>query len=109
MRVGQEIFFLADSIRFFKAYLDSNHIRLKIAGVSKAGQNPVIASQITEMNQWLVDIIKESQRLVPVQLLDLQENFSTRLQDLQQQFELIFKYDWDFDNFLEEDVPTAVR
>ncbi|PON38936.1 alpha/beta hydrolase family protein [Parasponia andersonii] len=78
-------------------------------GVLEAGQNSVIASQITELNQWLVDIIKESQRLFPVQFFNLRENFSTTLGDLQQQFELIFKYDWDFDNFVEEDVPAVME
>lgn len=85
-----------------------NHVWLKIAGVLEADQNSFIASQVGEMNQWLVKIIKESQRLIPVQFLDLQKNFSTTLENLQQQFELIFKCDWDFDNFL-EDVPAAVR
>lgn len=55
------------------------------------------------------NIIRESRRFIPARFLGVQENFSIALEDLQQQFDLIFKYDWDFDHFLEEDVPAAVR
>lgn len=72
-----------------------------------ACQNSV--SQITDPSQWLVNIIKESRILAPSQFLGAAENFNTTLEDLQQQFELIFKYDWDFDHFLDEDVPAVVR
>lgn len=72
-----------------------------------ACQNSV--SQITDPSQWLVNIIKESRILVPSHFLGAAENFNTTLGDLQQQFELIFKYDWDFDHFLDEDVPAVVR
>lgn len=40
---------------------------------------------------------------------DFQERFSTALKDFQKQLDLIVKCDWDFDHYLEEDVPVAVR
>ncbi|XP_024030351.1 uncharacterized protein LOC21396449 isoform X2 [Morus notabilis] len=76
-------------------------------GMLGACQNSV--SQITDPSQWLVNIIKESQILVPSQFLGAAENFNTTLEDLQQQFELIFKCDWDFDHFLDEDVPAVME
>ncbi|KAF4386345.1 hypothetical protein F8388_019972 [Cannabis sativa] len=78
-------------------------------GLLEAHQNSVNATGVTGMKQWLVDIMRQSQRLFPEQFMDLQENISATLEDLQQQFELMFKYDWDFDNFLEEDVPAAME
>ena len=31
------------------------------------------------------------------------------LEDFQKQLDLIVKYDWDFDHYLEEDVPAAIE
>lgn len=39
----------------------------------------------------------------------LQDRLSKRMGDFKQRFELIPHYNWDFDNYLEEDVPSAVR
>jgi hypothetical protein len=38
-----------------------------------------------------------------------QNRFTTTLEELQKQIDLIVKYDWDFDHYLEEDIPAAVR
>ncbi|CAH2042094.1 unnamed protein product [Thlaspi arvense] len=35
--------------------------------------------------------------------------FFTTIEDFQKQLDLIVKYDWDFDHYLEEDIPAAVR
>lgn len=43
------------------------------------------------------------------QFFDLQERLSTSLEDFQEQLDLIVKNDWDFDHYLEEDVPAVVR
>lgn len=43
------------------------------------------------------------------QFFDLQERLSTSLDDFQKQLDLIVKNDWDFDHYLEEDVPAVVR
>ncbi|TYI73349.1 hypothetical protein E1A91_D07G124100v1 [Gossypium mustelinum] len=39
----------------------------------------------------------------------MQNNISTTLKDMQKQLDLISKYDWDIDNYLEEDVPAAME
>lgn len=75
----------------------------------EGGQNSVIASHIKDLSTRLANIIEEYQRSVPAQLMELQERFSSTLADLQQQLDLIVKYDWDFDHYLQEDVPAAVR
>lgn len=60
------------------------------------------------LRERLVKIIEESQRSLP-QFFNLQGRLSTTLEDFQKQLDLIVKYDWDFDHYLEEDLPTVVR
>nr|DAD31883.1 TPA_asm: hypothetical protein HUJ06_010734 [Nelumbo nucifera] len=86
-----------------------DEIREKLSGLLEARQNSAIASQIRDLSQRLVNIIEEGQRSVSPQFFDLQERFSTTIEDFQKQLDLIIKYDWDFDNYLEEDVPTAME
>jgi hypothetical protein len=38
----------------------------------------------------------------------LQDRLNTTVGSVQEVIELVSKYDWDFDNYLEEDVPAAV-
>lgn len=44
----------------------------------------------------------------PVMDSSLQERLTTTISDFQETLDLIAKYDWDFDSYLEEDVPAAV-
>ncbi|XP_019429343.1 PREDICTED: uncharacterized protein LOC109336952 isoform X2 [Lupinus angustifolius] len=71
------------------------------------GQNSAIGSQIKDFNHRLQTIF-EGQQLFPAQILGMQERFTATLEGFQKQIEMIVKYDWDFDHYLEEDVPAAV-
>ncbi|PPD93640.1 hypothetical protein GOBAR_DD09428 [Gossypium barbadense] len=51
----------------------------------------------------------EAERSSPVRAFDMQNSISTALKDMQKQLNHISKYDWDFDNYLEEDVPAAIE
>lgn len=51
----------------------------------------------------------KGQQIFPPRILELPDRFTTTLDEFQKQLELIVKYDWDFDHYLEEDVPAAVR
>lgn len=51
----------------------------------------------------------EGQQFLPAQISELQDRFTANLEEFQKQLELIAKYDWDFDHYLEEDIPAAVR
>lgn len=82
-----------------------NEVRGNLSRLLETGQS----SQIRDLSQRLVNIIEEGQRSVSPQLFDLQERFSSTIEDFQKQLDLIVKYDWDFDHYLEEDVPAAVR
>lgn len=86
-----------------------NEIRGKLSGLLEARQNSAIVTQVRELSQRLVNTIEEGQCSVSPQLFDLQERLSRTVEDFQKQLDLIVKYDWDFENYLEEDVPAAVR
>ncbi|XWS68820.1 hypothetical protein CRYUN_Cryun04dG0125500 [Craigia yunnanensis] len=84
-------------------------VRAKLSNLLEKQQNSGITSQIKDLSQRLVNIIEEGQRSVSPQFIDMQERLSSTLEDFQKQLDLIVKYDWDFDNYLEEDVPTAME
>ncbi|PSR91130.1 Lamin-L(III) like [Actinidia chinensis var. chinensis] len=89
-----------------------DEIRVKLSSLLEARQNSAVTSQIRDLSQKLVNIIEESQRSVSPQLynlINLQERFFTTIEDFQKQLELIVKYDWDFDHYLEEDVPAVME
>ncbi|MBA0660343.1 hypothetical protein Goklo_012372 [Gossypium klotzschianum] len=84
-------------------------VRIKLTNVLEKQQNSVIASQIRDLSQRLVNIIEGGQRSVSPQFIDIQERLSSTIEDFQKQLDLIVKYDWDFDHYLEEDVPAAME
>ncbi|XP_052199266.1 uncharacterized protein LOC127806186 [Diospyros lotus] len=86
-----------------------NEIRGKLSSLLEVRQNSAVASQIRDLSEKLVNIIEENQRSVSPQLFNLQERFFTTIDDFQKQLDLIVKYDWDFDHYLEEDVPAAME
>lgn len=86
-----------------------NEIRGKLSSLLETRQNGVIASQVGDLSERLVSIIEEAQRSVSPPLFDLQGRLFSTIDDFQKQLDLIVKYDWDFDHYLEEDVPAAVR
>lgn len=85
-----------------------NETRGKLLSLLETGQNSAVVDQVKDLSQKLVNIIEEGQRSVSP-LVDLHERLTTTIEDFQKQLDLIVKYDWDFDHYLEEDVPAAVR
>ncbi|XP_047181260.1 uncharacterized protein LOC124847746 [Vigna umbellata] len=90
-------------------YEQFNEVRGKLSTLFETKQNSGITSQITDLSQRLVNIIEEGQLSVSPPLYDLQARFTSTIEDFQKQLDLIVKYDWDFDNYLEEDVPAAIE
>ncbi|XP_057810686.1 uncharacterized protein LOC131025095 [Salvia miltiorrhiza] len=86
-----------------------NEVKRNLLSLLERRQNSAVGSQIRDLSQKLVDIIEEAQRSVSPQLFDLPERLTTTLQDFEKQLDLIVKYDWDFDHYLEEDVPAAME
>lgn len=61
----------------------------------------------TRMSDRLSGFLELQDRLAG--FLELQDRLTAPLEEFQKQLELFVKYDWDFDHYLEEDVPAAVR
>ncbi|MCD7456465.1 hypothetical protein HAX54_031861 [Datura stramonium] len=85
-------------------------IRKKLFSLLEMKENSaVVTSQVGELSKKLVNIFEGGHRSVSSPLFDLQERLTTTMGDFQEQLGLILKYDWDFDNYLEEDVPAAME
>ncbi|XP_037413729.1 uncharacterized protein LOC119276699 isoform X3 [Triticum dicoccoides] len=80
----------------------------KFLGLMELPQTSAIYDQISQLSQRLVKILGEGQQNVSPRLFGWQERLSATIEDLQKQLELIISYDWDFDHYLEEDVPAAI-
>ncbi|XAR67543.1 hypothetical protein NMG60_11002335 [Bertholletia excelsa] len=77
-------------------------------GLREAEGNSVIDGHIADLGQSIMDVTEKGQRYVSSQFIDLQDHFSPRIEDFQTLLGLKVKYDWDFDHYLEEDVPAAM-
>ncbi|CAN4121031.1 unnamed protein product [Withania somnifera] len=87
-----------------------NKIRKKLLSLMEMRENSaVVPRQVRELSKKLVNIFEEGHHSVSSPLFELQEGLITTMGDFQQQLDLILKYDWDFDNYLEEDVPAAME
>ncbi|CAN8293376.1 unnamed protein product [Cochlearia groenlandica] len=76
--------------------------------VIESRQKSGMVYQITELAQRLVNLFDDGQRSVSPPLIELHERLTSTIEDFQNQLELMIQYDWDFDNYLEEDVPAAI-
>lgn len=66
-------------------------------------------SQLRDLSRRLLDIIEESQKLVPTPFTTLRERFTNTIEELHNRLDVIDSYDWDFDQYLEDDLPAVVR
>ncbi|KAJ4820566.1 alpha/beta hydrolase family protein [Rhynchospora pubera] len=98
-----------------------NDIAERISGLVEAGQGSAVTEQVVfkgellsytievrDLSQRMVKVLEEGQKTVSPPLFDLQEKFSATLEDFHRQLDLILTYDWDFDHYLEEDIPAAM-
>ncbi|XP_049408403.1 uncharacterized protein LOC125871777 isoform X1 [Solanum stenotomum] len=91
-------------------YKRVNRIRKKLLSLLEMKENSaVIDSQVGALSKKLVNIFEEGHRSVSSPLFDLQQRLTTTVGDFQEQLDLILKYDWDFDTYLEEDIPAAME
>ncbi|XP_048501869.1 uncharacterized protein LOC104884869 isoform X2 [Beta vulgaris subsp. vulgaris] len=86
-----------------------NETRGKLLSLLETNDNSAVANQITDLSQRLVNIFEEGQRSISPQIFDLQASFFTTVEDFQKQLDLMVKYDWDFDHYLDEDIPAVME
>lgn len=74
-----------------------------------------LSKELQSKSQLMETAMQSSQRLSgflnedALQVFDFQERLSTSLEGFQRQLDLIVKNDWDFDHYLEEDVPAVME
>lgn len=86
-----------------------DEIRGRLLTLLESNQNSSVGDEIRDLSQRLVNIFEEGHRSVPPQIFDFQERFFRTVEDFQKQLDLMVKYDWDFDHYLEEDVPAVME
>ncbi|KAK8561541.1 hypothetical protein V6N13_149288 [Hibiscus sabdariffa] len=79
----------------------------RLSGFLSDGQSRLISAKLFDQISKLLEDSQLSERFE--EFIDMQERLSSTIEDFQKQLDLIVKYDWDFDHYLEEDVPAAVR
>ncbi|XP_021292354.1 uncharacterized protein LOC110422672 isoform X1 [Herrania umbratica] len=84
-------------------------MKRSFSGFSETEKSFAFTDQISDFIQKLVNIIEAGQRSPAARIFYMQDRVSTALKDVQKQLDLIVKYDWDFDHYLEEDVPAAMQ
>ncbi|XP_043813092.1 uncharacterized protein LOC110616351 isoform X2 [Manihot esculenta] len=85
------------------------HLFERLSDVLDEGKNSAIAIQIKDFTRKIVSFIEDGQLPAKPQFYNFQERFSSSLEDFLKQLDLIVKYDWDFDHYLEEDLPAAME
>ncbi|PNX86436.1 hypothetical protein L195_g042514, partial [Trifolium pratense] len=98
-RRGSEAEELCPTARLVEIFTRMSDSLASILGRDLLGErkDSAIVSQIKDFNRRLQTMIGGQNR------------FTTTLEELQKQIELIVKYDWDFDHYLEEDIPAAME
>ncbi|CAJ2637095.1 unnamed protein product [Trifolium pratense] len=94
-RTGSEAEELRPATRLMEIFARMSDSLASILGREERKDSAII-SQIKDFNRRLQTMIGGQNR------------FTTTLEELQKQIELIVKYDWDFDHYLEEDIPAAM-
>ncbi|KAJ0255733.1 Alpha/beta hydrolase family protein [Hirschfeldia incana] len=92
-------------------------LELRGAGLSSLSVDADLGSRNSEqqiVSDLLENVINVSERMENVldeglKILGLQDRLSKRVGDFKQRLEFIPRYNWDFDNYLEEDIPSAME
>ncbi|XP_010416198.1 PREDICTED: uncharacterized protein LOC104702080 isoform X1 [Camelina sativa] len=103
----------------FARYMSGSGFDTWILELRGAGLSSLTVDTNLDNQQWIVsnlleNLVNVSERLENVldggsKIIGLQDRLSKRVGDFKQRFELIPHYNWDFDNYLEEDIPSAME
>lgn len=69
----------------------------------------LLMTQISSVTKTVTHLLEEGQRTMSPSFSNLQDRLNTTVGSVQEMIEMSRKYDWDFDNYLEEDVPAAME
>lgn len=97
--------------------LDQGYLKTRIGGFQEflkkfldgKTTSGAVTAQLSNATKSVGNLFERGQRSVSPTVSSLQERLNTTVGSVQDVIELVSRYDWDFDNYLEEDVPAAVR
>jgi pimeloyl-ACP methyl ester carboxylesterase len=69
----------------------------------------LLMTKISSVTKTVTHLLEEGQRTMSPSVSNLQDRLNTTIGSVQEMIALSRKYDWDFDNYLEEDVPAAME
>ncbi|KAJ6431799.1 hypothetical protein OIU84_019136 [Salix udensis] len=84
-------------------------LEVRGAGLSLQGSTPKDAQQTAHEVSEQMEAVAKSVTNGSLSTDQQPKRLSSTIEDFQKQLDLIVNYEWDFDNYLEEDVPAAVR
>ncbi|XP_024539326.1 uncharacterized protein LOC9658703 isoform X1 [Selaginella moellendorffii] len=83
-------------------------IKDRLVKLLEERKNAAFTSQLIDLSNRLTRLLEETQVSVS-RVRDLQSRLTSTVDEFQKFLDLIVKYDWDFDHYLEEDVPAAIE
>lgn len=125
---GQSLLISASLLDKISNLLENSHLsdryeqfRERLHKFLEERQNSTVAKQLMNLSDKLLKLLEDGQQAVSPQLsglqdrllnasqiADLQERLITTIDDFQKLMDLVVKYDWDFDHYLEEDIPAVM-
>lgn len=99
------------------SFLEQGYLKTRVGGFQESLKkfldgkktSGAVTAQLSNATKSVGNLFERGQRSVSPTVSSLQERLNTTVGSVQDVIELVSKYDWDFDNYLEEDVPAAVR
>ncbi|XP_031254154.1 uncharacterized protein LOC116112090 isoform X2 [Pistacia vera] len=92
---------------------DVRSVNVKTTEMFSENEQSKSASKLSEivmqLSERLLGFLSEGPQSVTPQLFELHERLSTSIGGFRRQLDLIMKNDWDFDHYLEEDVPAVME
>jgi hypothetical protein len=109
---------LIDYIQLSERYAE---VQTRLLELLNERKNSAVAKQIIELSNRLLKLLDDGQKALTPQLsdlqdrlvntqqiTDLQDRLISTIDDFQKLMDLIVTYTWDFDDFLEVDLPAVV-
>lgn len=90
-------------------YLSESQSKEKNSNMLEESRYSIASNQIRDLRQRFLNILDEVQRSISPPFLGLRRRFSETIEDFQKQLDFVLIYDWDFDHYLEEDIPIAIE
>uniref|UniRef100_A0A7N0TCX3 AB hydrolase-1 domain-containing protein n=1 Tax=Kalanchoe fedtschenkoi TaxID=63787 RepID=A0A7N0TCX3_KALFE len=84
-------------------------VQRKLLCLIEPKRDSAVARKITSLTERLIKFMDHAQQSFSSKLFYLHQRAFFTVDEFQKQLELMAKYNWDFDHYLDEDVPVAME